>query len=307
MDSLVKIDGKPLEKLIEVVSNGIGTLYRPRAMRKEANAKAYEIKVVEKAKAEALAEGKLIEAENLDRLNERLLAKEVKRQNNIDDVVEIAASHLQSEPTVTEETVNEDWTTRFFDIVQDVSDDEMKKLWGQILAGEVKTPQSYSLRTLELLRNLSKNEADIFVKIARLALCDNNWYFIYKGKEADISKYDASYSDIAKLIEIGILQSGDLVQHTISAENDDFNTALFCCNIIILLTIKAGTEIQIPIYLFTQAGMELLKLVAAEPNMEYIKELADHVMNTNVKVQYSYILSKDGNTIHYSNPLRNFH
>lgn len=234
MDSLVKIDGKPLEKLIEVVSNGIGTLYRPRAMRKEADAKAYEIKVVEKAKAEALAEGKLIEAENLDRLNERLLAKEVKRQNNIDDVVEIAASHLQSEPTVTEETVNEDWTTRFFDIVQDVSDDEMKKLWGQILAGEVKTPQSYSLRTLELLRNLSKNEADIFVKIARLALCDNNWYFIYKGKEADISKYDASYSDIAKLIEIGILQSGDLVQHTISAENDDFNTALFCCNIIIL-------------------------------------------------------------------------
>lgn len=138
MDSLVKIDGKPLEKLIEVVSNGIGTLYRPRAMRKEADAKAYEIKVVEKAKAEALAEGKLIEAENLDRLNERLLAKEVKRQNNIDDVVEIAASHLQSEPTVTEETVNEDWTTRFFDIVQDVSDDEMKKLWGQILAGEVK-------------------------------------------------------------------------------------------------------------------------------------------------------------------------
>lgn len=306
MDSLIKIDGKPLEKLIEVVSNGIGTLYRPRAMRKEADAKAYEIRVVEKAKAEALAEGKLIEAENLDRLNERLLAKEVKRQNNIDDVIEVAASHLQSESTVTEEAVNEDWTTRFFDIVQDVSDDEMKKLWGQILAGEVKTPQSYSLRTLELLRNLSKNEADIFVKIARLSLCHNNSYFIYKGEEGDISKYNASYSDIAKLVEIGILQSGDFVQRTISAKEGDANTALTCCNIIILLTIKAGNKIQIPIYLFTQAGIELLKLVNSEPDMEYIKELANHIMNINVKVQYSYILSKDSNNIQYLVPLRDF-
>lgn len=30
------IDGKPLEKLIEVVSKGIGTLYRPRSIRKDA-------------------------------------------------------------------------------------------------------------------------------------------------------------------------------------------------------------------------------------------------------------------------------
>ncbi len=62
MDSLIKIDGKPFEKLIEVVSNGIGTLYRPRAIRKEADAKAYEIKVVEKAKAEAIVEGRTIDS-----------------------------------------------------------------------------------------------------------------------------------------------------------------------------------------------------------------------------------------------------
>ena len=47
----VNIDGKPLEKLIEVVSNGIGTLYRPRKIRKEADAQAYAIKVLENAKA----------------------------------------------------------------------------------------------------------------------------------------------------------------------------------------------------------------------------------------------------------------
>jgi len=37
--NLIKIDGKPLEKLIDVVSKGIGTIYRPRSIRKDAEAK----------------------------------------------------------------------------------------------------------------------------------------------------------------------------------------------------------------------------------------------------------------------------
>ena len=45
--SLIKLNlDKALEKLITSVSDGIGTLYRPRAIRKEADAKAYEIKAL---------------------------------------------------------------------------------------------------------------------------------------------------------------------------------------------------------------------------------------------------------------------
>ena len=29
--NIIKLDAKPLEKLIEVVSNGIGTIYRPQS------------------------------------------------------------------------------------------------------------------------------------------------------------------------------------------------------------------------------------------------------------------------------------
>ena len=38
--NLIKLEGKPFEKLIEVISKGIGTLYKPRAIRKEADSKA---------------------------------------------------------------------------------------------------------------------------------------------------------------------------------------------------------------------------------------------------------------------------
>ena len=41
--NIVKIDGKPIEKLIEVVSNAIGTLYEPRQLVRIACTKAEEI------------------------------------------------------------------------------------------------------------------------------------------------------------------------------------------------------------------------------------------------------------------------
>jgi hypothetical protein len=56
MDSLVKIDGKPIEKLIEVVSNAISALYEPRQLVRiaRAEAEADRIKAIEGAKTECV-------------------------------------------------------------------------------------------------------------------------------------------------------------------------------------------------------------------------------------------------------------
>ena len=289
--ALIKIEGKPLEKLIEVVSNGIGTLYRPRAIRKEADAKAYEIKVIEKAKNEAIAEGKLIEAENLSRINDRLVAKEVKRQNNIDDVVEIAANDLKETEQVSDIPVDQDWSARFFDIVQDVSDKEMKILWGKILAGEIRTPKSYSMRTMELLRNLSKEEAGIFVKVSQFVLKENE-YFIYN--ETDVmSKFGICYPDIAKLTEIGLIQAGEFVQKTYKAlPIMNRQIGITYANYVIILTMESNAEnVSIPINCLTTAGQELYKLIDVSPNTEFINMFGAKIKNDKVIVEYSKIKS----------------
>ena len=129
-------------------------------MRKEADAKSYEIGIIESAKTKAIAEGKESEAETYIRIQERLLFKEIDRQNNLDNVIEIAAEQLGQEKSINEEPVDKDWSKRFFNIVEDISDEEMQTVWGRILAGEIKSPKSYSMRTLELLKNLSKEEAE---------------------------------------------------------------------------------------------------------------------------------------------------
>lgn len=303
MDTLIKISGKPLTKLIEVVSAGIGTLYRPRAIRKEADAKAYEIKVIEKAKSEALAEGKLIEADNLDRINERLIAKELKRQNNIDDVVEVATIQLKDNTQVSDDIVDEDWSTRFFNIVQDVSDDEMKDFWGRILAGEIEQPKSYSIRTLELLRNISKEEANLFVKVSQFVLKQGD-YFIYEGKDGNLSKFGISYDDIARLTEIGLLQAGTFVQKQYKTNPKDREYAIIYSKLVILLKVKANLAmITIPIVRLSLAGTELYKLIDTTPSIEYIKELSEGLKKNRVTVSYATINYVDDNgTINYRTP-----
>lgn len=290
MEGLIKIEGKPLEKLIEVVSNGIGTLYRPRAIKKEADAKAYAIKVIEKAKHEAIAEGKLIEAENLDRINERLIGKEIKRQNNIDDVIEFAVSDLNQTESISDVPVEQDWSTRFFDIVQDVSDNEMKILWGKILAGEVKKPKSYSLRTLELLRNLSKEEANIFVKVSQFVLQQDDC-FIFNGD--DMSQLGISYTDIAKLTEIGLIQAGTFVHKKYKSLPDkDKRIGIQYKDLVIIITIQSGADnLSLPIICLTAAGQELYKLIDVIPNINYIKIIGEHIKKQNASTEYSKIYS----------------
>ena len=53
-----------------------------------------------------------------------------------------------------------DFRTRFFRHASDVSDEEAQKTWAKVLAGELQKPGSYSLRTLDILRNITREEAD---------------------------------------------------------------------------------------------------------------------------------------------------
>lgn len=306
MDNLVKVmDGKPLEKLIEVVSNAIGTVYEPRQIvrKAKAKAKAESIIAIEQAKTQAIIDGDLEKVQYLERINNRIVTKEVKRQNNIEEVVSTAGKILESEEKVSEEPLNSDWTTRFFDIVQDVSDDEMQLLWGQILAGEIKQPRSYSLRTLELLRNMTKADAELFQKITQFTLVCGD-AFLYTP-DNDLRKFGIDYMDIAKLVEIGLLRPGDFVQrHLFSQKSTDTKTAFIYGEIVVIVNITANSgEISFPIRSFTTSGQELCQLIDISPNMDYIKEFANAIKNKNVKVTYSNIVSidKDG-MIHYKTP-----
>ncbi len=306
--NLIKVDAKPIEKLIDVISKGIGTIYRPKAIRKEADAKAYEIEIIERAKAKALAEGREIEAESFDKIQDRLLHKETRRQENIDNVSQIAAEQLSQEQSVSEEHVDEDWTTRFFNIVEDISDEEMQQLWGRILAGEVKQPKSYSLRTLELLKNLSKKEAEVFTKASNFVIISNNSPFIFKGDDNRIlDKYGLSFEDRLLLTEVGIIQSeANIIRRLFQNENDTY-TYYESGKYLIRSLKKANTpECNFGVLRFTKIGEELLKLLIIKENESFVKDFSNKLISLGLDVDYVYILKKNSEQYIHTQPWLKF-
>ena len=70
--------------------------------------------------------------------------------------------------------VDNDWLLRWRESAGRVSSEKLQDLWGRVLAGEVKSPGSFSLRTLAFLRTLSQEEALRIEAIAPFVI-DNNF------------------------------------------------------------------------------------------------------------------------------------
>lgn len=335
----------PIDKLIEIVQKSVGRISKPYFDRKDIDTKAYEIKRLAEAHAEemkiianavkenfqltggieykedkiAITSPKEIPIETKQpifidstlevRTNDRLNFQEAKKQLNIENVTGFAAEELKNEPPINDEPIDEDWTTRFFRIVEDVSNEDMQALLGKILAGEIKQPKTYSLRTLELIRNLSKREADTFMKVANFAIKLGNTNYIFKINNEDLlsKKHNIQYDDIALLIEIGLIQPGDFVSLQLFQQPTDSQSVFIYGNIITIAKIKANTPtIQMPVNVFTNSGNELLKLINFKPSMDYLTEVAKSIKSENVDVKYGFIISREGTMYRHTQPLQDF-
>lgn len=335
----------PIDKLIDIVSNSVGKISKSYFDKKDVDTKAYEIEKLAEARAKEMkiiatavkenfqltggieykedklaisspkelpTEAKqaiLINPPLEDRTQERLNFQEAKKQLNIENVTAFAAEELKNEPPVTDEPLDEDWTTRFFRIAEDISNEEMQALWGKILAGEIKQPKTYSLRTLELIRNLSKLEATTFMKVANFAIKSGNANYLFKSNDEELlsKKYNINYGDIALLIEIGLIQPGDFVSYQLLQQPTDSQRVFTSGNIVIIAKVKANTPtIQMPVNVFTNAGNELLKLIKPNTPFDYLTAIANSIKNENVEVKYGHILSWEGNNIRHTQPLQDF-
>jgi hypothetical protein len=263
--NLIKIEGQPLEKLFDVISKAIGKIYAPRGIRKEADATAYTIETIERARANAFVNRQEIEQDMLDRIQERIIYREVKKQESIDAVTKIAVEQLKNDKNISTDPVDEDWTVRFFNIVEDVSDEQMQQLWGKILAGEVKTPNSFSIHTLEFLKNMTKVEAELFSKIENYVIFSGGRSLIFRGDDDEaLSKNGFSFEERLTLIELGLLQADTNIARIYQVLSED-SVFIFTSGKYIIKAIKKAntSKIEMPILRLTRIGEELRKLLSS--------------------------------------------
>jgi hypothetical protein len=203
------------------------------------------------------------------------LSESIRKETNIAKSVMVAEDILsQDEQEPSDKPIDDDWLFSWREAAGRVSASELQDLWGRILAGEVKQPGSYSMRTLEFLKGLSKSEAEIISKAARFVIGER----IYRKKEQFLEKEGLNFSHLLFLQDIGVLSGVEAVGLSTtyqSRADDKFFLPLVASNKILLLEHedKART-IKAEVYLLTQVGIEVLKLASFQVDEEYLVSVA---------------------------------
>ena len=141
-------------------------------------------------------------------------------QRNMVSVVERAIPQLTG--NAKPEDVEPDWYRNFFSKQCHVSDSEMQEIWARILAGEANQPGSFSKRTLSILSDLDKEEAEVFAKLCCFAweLGGRLTPLIVKGVHNNpiYSRHSISFPALSHFQTIGLLQFSPLTPFTFSSD-----------------------------------------------------------------------------------------
>ncbi len=301
----------PINKLLDMIKIGTGKLYEPIHVRRMAKAKAEEIRLIGTAIAEnaqvpmSYATGDVLaNTQNADdlikRAENRLGYQEIRKQINIESVMEKSYLLLENQVQEVDCEMDEDWINRFFNSIEDISNEKMQEIWAKVLAGEILKPRTFSLRTLSLLKNLTHREIEVFNKIINYILtCPSDIYnkytdyFIPAGMvQGFFDKEGIVYSDMLNLSDAGLLNCGTGITINFWVKKGEIEYIHSNCGSILLENhtnkniIAKGYS-----YFLTESGKELAKVVNYDTDdlKDYLMQVVDHLKKFNKEIKFSII------------------
>jgi len=150
----------PLPQTVKNLDRAVGKILLAAGENAEARIKANTGK--QKAKGK-------IEVEGMYRTEE-----ERRKLENRAATVKVAVDELNERQAQTDATqeIDDDWLNLYAKLAEDKSSEELRSLFGKILAGEIRKPGSFSLRTMQFLSALSRDEAHRISEFFAFVLSD---------------------------------------------------------------------------------------------------------------------------------------
>lgn len=172
-----------------------------------------------------------------------------------------------------------DWFVRFFDSVGNISNEKMQDLWSKVLAGEINNQGSFSLRTLETLRNMTQREATLFESMSHLVLTEKNGLKFILCMSDDLGKdineqYGFFKKEFVLLEECGILSS---IRNDNRIRLEESLNGIWNNSIIITLNYKRAdcviNSYKYSSYTLTQTGCQLLNIINGVSDEKYLLDI----------------------------------
>jgi hypothetical protein len=181
-------------------------------------------------------------------------------------------------------SIDDDWLFTWREYAGNVSTEELQQLWGNILAGEVKSPGTYSLRTLEFLRGLSKSEAELITELAQFSIEST----IVLSQNTYLEEQGIPFVALMQLQEIGILSGVDASLSITykSASRDKFMCALRSNGKVLVVEHEDPTkELKLKVCKFTGVGAQIMSLGSFNSDLQYLRLIGKQIASQGFKVR----------------------
>lgn len=215
----------------------------------------------------------------LETAGRRFLIEQNIKQKNL----KAAVDEAELDKIIAPHEPEKDWFLKWMDAAQGISKENLQKILGKILSNEIRRPESFSIRTLEIVKNLSKNELELFQKFCDISysipevaefscvLCNP---FGNPGSNA-LKDFGLSYGSLTLLQDAGLIQN-------------DFNSYRELPQMFVIVPFKIGSQEfhlkrveamaetdtkRLKCINFTRAGLEIKKVMKLSFNKEYNDKL----------------------------------
>lgn len=272
--------GKPVDSLVNRIFNIIERKSKPQYEKDldEVKAKS-KIKIIEAETDYKVQEIKT----KANKLNSNM---EIYKLENITDIFVETVPKLLESPDI--ENLKEDWIYNFVDKAQMSSDKNIQKIWAKILAGEINNQNSFSKRTIDIIANISSNEAKLFEKfcsqIVGIEYDDNkteqndNFYPYFSSDIEDNNNF-------LLLQEIGLVAGASKILNDAVISGDTFfKIKYFYKNIELNIPISNTNKMLTltPIFL-TKSGQELYSITEKKENTQFFEKFKNELKKQNIE------------------------
>ena len=247
---------KPATVLIEKISDAVEGICKPWQTVRVARAEAAADKIG--------AESDIQVTDRYRQAMYRLFEEEAKKQSNMEDITYKALPHLKRDSSP--QNVEDDWITNFFDKCRIVSDDDMQKLWSRVLAGEANSPGAFSRRTVNLLADLDKADAELFIR-----LCSFGWMIgdivplVYDTRGDVYNRHGIDFATLGLLESLGFVQFNDTTEFARLQLPKKVTVLYYDKPVELTFPQDAENELNLGKVLLTRAGQELAPVCGSQP------------------------------------------
>lgn len=256
-------------------------------------------KVFIKRAGEVAAEGITADTNLTKRAIDHFANRVLQEQSNREAVVEQVVDELKNDPPSedSQKSISDDWLTAFARIAEQKSERDIQLFLAKIMAGEIRSPGTFSLRTISLISMLDQATAQLFQRFCDIScsLPPSMDAFLLTehvgsaGQNA-LAKYGLNYVQLMALQDAGLIQS-------------DLNSSVQYNPVVFAMSFSIGgkqfppVQVQLSDYItkhpnmirmkavhFTKSGLEIRKVLHLGRNEQFEADFIAWVGRLDIKL-----------------------